>query len=178
MEPFSVRAMVAFSVRLETRAPRDEGGVTSPYDYDAAADELMDRLEDYDGIVTVGPRSWDATVTISAGGPREAADEGVRIIEQWAIKTGMPLWPPVRIEALRQDILGEELERSSLPDLVSAAEAADILGVTPQRVHQLAVEHEGFPVAAYELRVGRLWLRAAIEAFAKRKRRPGRPPRT
>jgi hypothetical protein len=32
-----------------------------------------------------------------------------------------------------------------------------------------------FPEPVYELRTGKLWLRAAIEAFASRQRKPGRP---
>jgi len=166
--------MEPFSVRVEVRAPRDARDARVD---DAAADELMDRLEDYDGIVSAGPRSWDATVTIAAGGPREAAEEGIRVIEHWAAKSGVPSWPAVRVEAIRQDVLAEQLERPPLPDLVSAPEAADILGVRPQRRHQLAAEREDFPAPAYELRAGKLWLRAAIEAFAERKRPPGRPRR-
>ena len=163
--------MEPFSVRVETRAPRDARDVLP----DDAADELMDRLEDYDGVVSCGPRSWDATVTIAAINPRQAAEEGTQIIEYRAAKSGLPSWPAVRIEAIRQDVLAEQLERPALPDLVSAPEAADILGVRPQRLHQLADERRDFPEPAYELRAGKLWLRAAIEAFAQRKRQPGRP---
>jgi len=166
-----VSIMEPFSVRVETRAPRDARDVLP----DDAADELMDRLEDYDGVVSSGPRSWDATVTIAAINPRQAAEEGTQIIEYWAAKSGLPSWPAVRIEAIRQDVLAEQLERPTLPDLVSAPEAADILGVRPQRLHQLADERRDFPEPAYELRAGKLWLRAAIEAFAQRKRQPGRP---
>ena len=163
--------MEPFSVRVEVRAPRDAPDVLT----DDAGDELMDRLEEYDGIVSSGPRSWDATITIDAGDPRQAAEEGTRIITYWAAKSGMPSWPAVRVEAVRQDVLAEQLTRPSLPDLVSAPEAADILGVRPQRLHQLAGEREDFPEPAYELRAGKLWLRAAIEAFAQRKRQSGRP---
>jgi hypothetical protein len=166
-----VSTMEPFSVRMEARAPQGAQDVLS----DAAADELMGYLEDYDGVVSSGGRSWDATVTISAAGPREAAEEGARLIEAWAAKSGMPTWPAVLIEAVRQDVLAEQIEQPSLPDLVSAPEAADILGVKPQRLHQLVIEHRDFPAPAYELRAGKLWLRAAIETFAERKRQPGRP---
>jgi len=163
--------MEPFSVRVEVRAPHDAPDVLT----DDAVDELMDRLEEYDGIVSSGPRSWDATVTIDASNPHQAIDEGARIIEHWAAKSGMPSWPTVLVEAIRQDVLAEQLARPTLPDLVSAPEAADILGVRPQRLHQLADERKDFPEPAYELRAGKLWLRAAIEAFAQRKRQPGRP---
>ncbi len=163
--------MEPFSVRVEARASIcDEDAMT-----DDAADELMDQLEDYDGIVSSGPRSWDVTITIPASNSREAAESGTHFIETWARKAGMPQWPIVRVEVIRQDVLADEVAQPSLPDLVSAPEAAEILGVKPQRVHQLAVEHRGFPEPAYELRTGKLSLRAAIEAFAERKRNPGRP---
>jgi hypothetical protein len=164
--------MDPFSVRVETRAPRDARDVLPE---DAAADDLMDLLEDHDGVVSSGPGSWDAIVTIPADGAREAAEVAAHMIEAWAAKAGMPAWPAVRVEAVRQDVLAEQLERPSLPDLVSAPEAADILGVRPQRLHQLVDERKDFPAPAYELRAGKLWLRTAIEAFAQRKRQPGRP---
>lgn len=164
--------MEPFSVRVETRAPRDARDALPG---DAAADDLMDMLEDCDGVVSSGPGSWDAIVTVLASGPREAADTAATMIEAWAAKAGMPGWPAVRVEAVRQDLLAEQLEHPSLPDLVSAPEAADILGVKPQRIHQLVIEHRDFPEPAYELRAGKLWLRAAVEAFAERKRGPGRP---
>jgi hypothetical protein len=56
----------------------------------------------------------------------------------------MPSWPSVRGEATRQDVLDEDNARPTLPELVSAPEAAEILGVSPQRVHELA-SSPGFP---------------------------------
>ena len=92
--------------------------------------------------------------------------------------TGEPMRghePAVLVDAIRQDVLAEQLARPSLPDLGPAPEAADILGVRPQRLHQLVDERKDLPEPAYELRTGKLWLRAAIEAFGQRKRQPGRP---
>ena len=135
-----------FSVRVETRAPRDARDVLPD---DAATDGLMDLLKDYDGVVSSGPGSWDAIVTIPANDPRDAAEEAARMIEALAAKAGMPAWSAVRVEAVRQDVLAEQLARPSLPDLVSAPEAADILGVKPQRIHRLVIEHGDFPEPAH-----------------------------
>lgn len=64
----------------------------------------------------------------------------------------------------------------ALPDLVSGPEAAAILSVSRQRLHQLVTEHPRFPAAIYQLAIGRLWLRAGIEQFAREwERKPGRP---
>lgn len=49
--------------------------------------------------------------------------------------------------------------------LVGAAEIASMLGVTRQRVHQLA-ETPGFPEPEAVLASGRVWKRTEIEAWA------------
>src|SRR6266545_1460169 len=140
-----------YSVRLETRAPADEHDVTVD---DGAADELMALLEDHDGVVSSGTGSWSATVSRQAPGAVEAAVYGSGLIEKMAGKAGMPAWPVVRAEATRQDVLETENSRPTLPALVSAPEAADILGVSSQRVHELAANKADFPEPMYELRTG------------------------
>jgi hypothetical protein len=167
-----VSVMEWFSVHLETRAPVAAARALAE---DAAADRLMDLLARYDGIVSAGVGSWSVTISIQAAGSREAVLMGAEIIESWAVKAGLPQWPAVRLEAALQDIVDEENARPALPDLVSAPEAAEILGVSPQRLHQIATDNSAFPEPVYELRAGKLWLRAAVEAFASRERKPGRP---
>jgi hypothetical protein len=163
--------MESFSVRVETRAPKDAPDAVA----DEAVDELMDLLEPYEAVVAAGPESWDATVAVLAEDSRHAIEQGYQLIEEMAAKAGLPSWPTVHVEAIRQDVLAEQLAHPLLPELVSAPEAADILGVSAQRVHQMAAENIDFPEPAYELRAGKLWLRAAVQAFAERKRLPGRP---
>jgi hypothetical protein len=165
--------MESFSVRVETRAPKDALDTVT----DDAVDELMDLLEPYEAVVAAGPESWDATVSVLADNSRHAIEQGSQLIEKMAAKAGLPSWPAVHVEAIRQDVLAEQLAHPLLPELVSAPEAADILGVSTQRVHQIAAENTDFPEPAYELRAGKLWLRAAVQAFAERKRLPGRPRR-
>jgi hypothetical protein len=161
-----------YSVYLETRAPAD--GTVAAED---AADALMDLLTDSSGSVSANSRSWGARVSVLARDAREAAEVGVELIQQMAVKAGMPQWPSIRTEAVRQDVLDEDNARPTLPELVSAPEAAEILGVSPQRVHELAASG-GFPEPMYDLRAGRLWLKNAITAYAEqRRRKPGRPAR-
>lgn len=50
--------------------------------------------------------------------------------------------------------------------LVGAAEVAALLGVTRQRVAQLAASGAGFPPPEVELAAGRIWTREAIEQWA------------
>lgn len=60
-------------------------------------------------------------------------------------------------------------------DLITTAEAADLLGVSRQRILQLAADHPGFPTS---VRHGRahLWSADAVRRFDTGwDRRPGRP---
>lgn len=47
-----------------------------------------------------------------------------------------------------------------------SAPAAEELGVTRQRLHQLHRDHPDFPDPLYQLRTGPLWARAAVTTFA------------
>lgn len=163
-----------YSVYAEALAPP---GWTAPADEDAA-DALTDLLEEHSGVVSAGAASWGATVSVPASDVREAAEHGASLIERMAHKAGMPSWPLVRAEAVREDVLEADNARPTLPELVSVPEAAEILGVSQQRVRELS-RARGFPEPAYVLRTGSLWLRAAMEAYAARRpRKPGRPPAT
>jgi len=162
-----------YSVYFETRAPA--GAATAAVEN--AADSLLDLLVGNSGTVSASGSSWGARVSVLAFDAREAADTGVALIQRMAVKARMPSWPSVRAEAIRQDVLDEDNAKPTLPALVSAPEAAEILGVSPQRVHELA-DSPGFPEPMYDLRTGRLWLESAIRAYAERRqRKPGRPRR-
>jgi predicted DNA-binding transcriptional regulator AlpA len=51
--------------------------------------------------------------------------------------------------------------------LVGPAEIGTMLGITRQRVHQLALEDDTFPEPEATLATGRVWTREAVEAWAK-----------
>jgi hypothetical protein len=66
--------------------------------------------------------------------------------------------------------------RPDFPPLASAADTAEILGVSRQRVHQLAASNTRFPAPVARVCTGPLWTVPAIEHFARIwERRPGRP---
>jgi predicted DNA-binding transcriptional regulator AlpA len=174
MESNSIRVLspaTCYSVTMEARAPDSAAA-----DLLGAADLFMDLLQDHDGIVSAGTDSWDVTISVPEDDPVRAISAAAEIIRSRASEAGMPGWPIIRIEAVRQDILEQDNARPTLPDLVSVPEAAQILGVSTQRIHELAHGNVRFPKPAYELKAGNLWLRAAIEAFdARWERKPGRP---
>ena len=61
-------------------------------------------------------------------------------------------------------------------DLLGISEVAKVLGVSRQRVHQLADSDPDFPNPVAKLSRGRLWSRVQISEWDRRKRRStGRP---
>lgn len=160
-----------YSIRVEAQAP---AGVA--HGADDAADDFMDLLADHSGVVAVGDSSWSAIVSVAAADVCSAAARGAGLVTMMAAKAGMPSWPFISAEVMRQDVLKAANERPTMPEIVSVPEAADILGVSQQRVRELAATQARFPKPVYELRTGKLWLRTAIEAYAERRpRKPGRP---
>jgi prophage regulatory protein len=163
-----------YGIHVEARPPADAVDLTVD---EHAADALMDLLAEHDGIVSAGTGAWGATFSLQAPSAWEAVLQGSPLADKLAAKAGMPSWQVVRAEAVRQDVLDEQNASPTLPELASVSEAAEILGVSPQRVRELAATNASFPEPMYELRTGKLWLRAAIDAFAARARKPGRPPK-
>jgi hypothetical protein len=163
-----------YSVLVEARAD-------AAADLDKAAlDAFADAAEPYEAVVTGGSRSWSARIRVEASGAADGAALAAALVSLLAKQAGLPAWPVVRAEAAREDVydedLHDELSRPRLPELVSGPEAAEILGVSVQRVHQLAVEHLDFPAPAYKLRAASLWLRPEIVTFGQRwDRKRGRP---
>jgi hypothetical protein len=165
-----------YSVYLEARSP---GGV-AVIDDAGAGDKLMDLLEEYGGVIAgamAGDTTWAATVSVDADDATAALLVAADLVREMAGKAGLPPWPIARAEVMNATIADEELLRPALPDLVSAPEVAEMLGVSQQRVHELAsVAAVRFPEPAYSLRTGKLWLRPAIVSFESQwDRRPGRP---
>lgn len=115
------------------------------------------------------------TVTVEAATLRQALAAGQRQTDQ--IAATLPgLGQAVRVEALTAAELAAQLRRPTLPPLVGVTEAAAILGVSPQRVDQLAREKPLFPQPVAELGCGRVWTEASITGFAQTdQRKPGRP---
>ncbi|WP_134667864.1 hypothetical protein [Amycolatopsis sp. CFH S0078] len=144
----------------------------------AALGDLTDYLTDYAGVVAGDGRGWEATVTLDVENHDTAVAAALPLVLERAEKAGLQIQPIVRVNAVREDVRDAELEKPNLPALVSGPEAAEILGVNRQRVHQLATQNPRFPKPLYRLAVGSLWDRRAIEQFdAEWERKPGRPPK-
>lgn len=113
--------------------------------------------------------------TVTTGTAQHAASLGVYKADFLRAEVGLPAWPLVRLEVVDADIQRAEQAVSNFPDLVGAQEAADLLGVSRQRLYQLRADGR-FPEPMIELAATPVWLRAAVEQWVERwDRRPGRP---
>jgi len=133
-------------------------------------------LEPLDGSASAAPRGhWTVSGWHDADDPETALHAILvrtrRVLRQHGIQA-----PIVAVETVSENELDARHAIPNYPELVSAAEAAQILGVSRQRVHQLAAEHSAFPPPLYELGAGKLWTAASIRGFALQwSRKPGRP---
>jgi hypothetical protein len=82
---------------------------------------------------------------------------------------------PVEIETVTEQEFYRRADEPTMPELMSAADIAEELGVKRQRVHQLR-HTAAFPAPLAELGGGAVWDAAAVRHFAKNwSRKPGRP---
>ena len=93
----------------------------------------MDALADYHPAVWTSPRGWlSVTITVPAENLRQAAATALAVVEQAAGA------PAVSIDVMATDEFDARAGFVPVPDLVGTSEAAEILGVSRQRVLQLA----------------------------------------
>jgi predicted DNA-binding transcriptional regulator AlpA len=63
--------------------------------------------------------------------------------------------------------------KETVDEVVGVREIAAVLGVSRQRVYQLIESYDDFPAPVATLALGRVWSRAAVEAWhAKHDERP------
>ncbi|HEY2640893.1 MAG TPA: hypothetical protein VGI66_13550 [Streptosporangiaceae bacterium] len=92
-----------WSVTVEARA--DETGHID----DDAVDKFLDLMQPYSGSLSAGgePPRWSTTLSFEAETAADAVAEAARIVTLLAPDAGLPLWPVVRAEAIRADVLDE-----------------------------------------------------------------------
>jgi hypothetical protein len=142
-----------------------EYDLTGGGDVDAIVDWTLATLHDVSPAVAV--EAGRLSVTVSTAG-LDTLDALGRTLD--------------RLKDLETDLVGfatmtdvdanAALEVPAIPPLIGAAEVAEILGVSRQRVHNLYTTNASFPAAAYQLRQGRLWLESDVRSWgAARPRR-------
>lgn len=148
--------------------------LTYPYTDDVAQlDHWSDVLGDDVAVASIPGNATTIALWVEAAGPVAAIHAAT---EQVSPVLGSA---PLGIEAVVEDRYLATANEPTVPELVSSVEAGEILGVSRQRIAQLAGSHARFPKPLYELRTGPLWTRTAIDWFATNvERRPGRPSST
>lgn len=145
-------------------------------DYDLALTEseygvLADRLDRIEvGLFNLPGGMASATYWTDAPDPVKAASVAREHLADYVDAR------PMAIHVVTAAAYEAQSAAPTLPPLVSAPEAAEILGgISRQRVHQLR-SNPHFPAPLFELRTGPVWDARAIEKFAREwDRKPGRP---
>ena len=134
-----------------------------------AARQLRRRLASRQPTFTVAEDSWSVGVQLEADSPNDAVAELLALLDAGA--------PIVHVEATTIAEWQRRLANPAMPDLVGIVDIQEMAGLrTKQRALQVT-ELAGFPPPALRTRAGRLWVRAAVEAFlGDWPRRRGRPP--
>ncbi|MBO0853805.1 MAG: hypothetical protein J2P18_08555 [Nocardia sp.] len=158
--------------------------VTTTIDADVPMDQMdewEDALADVDGVIARRPRVLyaddrtvtDVTVHVDASDDIAAMSRARTLVE-----TVIGSLPVLATDVVDEQLYQDRAEAPTLPQLVSAPEIADTLGVSRQRVHQLR-DTAGFPAPLFVLRTGAIWAASAIDAFARTwTRAPGPRPKT
>lgn len=161
----------------KVRAVRtDDWVITYAFELDPTDDVLdqwADDLESVDASVARVP-GVGVDVTLYADGHLAMLAAADKLVGE---VTSVIRVEPVGVSVTRESVHEVRAESPTMPELMSAAEIADELGVARQRVHQLR-SMATFPAPLAELRGGAVWDAAAVRRFnAEWARRPGRPPR-
>lgn len=140
--------------------------------------EELHRIEEdfthqgYDASTSVQPQLGQWTVTLDGHGQSlgEAVDGALTLAAKFVGDE-----QPVAVESLTFAEYERMADEATLPVLVGASEAGELLGVSRQRVHQLR-SLPGFPAPLVEVAMGPLWDERAMRAFERGwTRKPGRP---
>lgn len=149
--------------------------ITFTYDVDLpidTMDEWEHKLEGFDAAVARIPQRG-VDVTVFAPGELSMYDAINKMASEVSHVVQMP--QPIGLEVLTELEWQHRADAPTMPELMSAAEIADELHVSRQRVHQLR-ETPGFPAPLAELRGGAVWDAAAVRKFNQEwTRKPGRP---
>ncbi|WP_410597868.1 hypothetical protein [Amycolatopsis sp. lyj-23] len=147
---------------------------------DTALEKMADAADERDATVARRELESGVVVTmdvdVSDGGGHEisaAIDWSLKLVRDVG---GCEDAVPADVRYMTLDAYEAEALRPSVPELASAADVAEILGVSRQRVHQLATSNPRFPQHIARVATGPLWARSSIEWFdSVWERKAGRP---
>lgn len=146
---------------------------------DATLDQIADLGDEYDATVARHRDGIGVVVTFNVD-DRDAGQAAIRARTQALdiVNGASRADDVVDLRVITPELYEAEALRPDTPELLASPDVAELLGVSRQRIHQLATEHTRFPAPYLRLGSGPIWTRPAIEHFAAQwDRRPGRPTR-
>ena len=146
--------------------------VTASYVIDPSMDTMDEWSEQFDASVSRVPGRGVVDVTVYAPGDLHPIDVLAKFVEPISDVIHAD---PAGLEIVREPEWQRRAEAPTIPELMSAAEIAEELGISRQRVHQLR-STDAFPAPLADLRGGAVWDAVAVRKFAETwTRKPGRP---
>ena len=162
-----------WSVFVKAQGDDPFGEVMSTERLEAFAEQLLL----HHGVVGGGVGTYDAQFSLEGDDLAAVVAAALAVFDEARAAVGLPAWPYVELETKTEAALDEELAKPPFPEVVGATEAARMLGVSRQRLYQLA-ERDDFPPPMVQLAAGPVWLTDSIRAFeGSWDRRPGRRAR-
>jgi len=138
-------------------------------------DALADALADRHAAATTARRRYGAQFDVDAPTAEKATEVALATFCMAVEKAKLPDWPIIHVELMTVEDQQAALAEPTFPDILGVTEAAQLLGVSRQRLAQLA-SRDDFPEPMVRLAAGPVWLRSSIEWFERRwLRKPGRP---
>lgn len=130
---------------------------------DDQLDQLMDLLDAYSPSLGISPRGlFSVRISLQATNLRQAVDLAQLAIKDALQQVGLPEEPTAVTAMTEAEFLRRE-ETPEAPEIVGTGEAAAIMGVSHQRVGQLAQRLHG-------VKIGKtlVFLRSTVEAAARK----------
>ncbi len=153
----------------------DDWVISLTFDADPDPDTMIsweEQLEGFDASVSRTP-GYGIEVTVYAPGQLTMPEAVAKMMDE--IGHVLELSAPIGMEVVTETEYARRALAPTMPELMSAAEIAEELGVSRQRVHQLR-DSAAFPAPLADLRGGAVWDAAAVRKFDQEwERKPGRP---
>lgn len=141
-------------------------------------DSFLDSLETGAPTMSVGETGYGVQLAVDASDPIEAAKRAQSLLVRAAEHVGLSASPITLLAVQNAALQEEELSTSQLPNLLGVAEVAQLLGVSRQRVSQLA-RSRAFPPPLMALASGPVWTEPSIRRHLDQwDRSPGRKARS
>jgi hypothetical protein len=138
------------------------------------ADDLLKLVREAEPAIAYSPVALTIDFGVEAEYSGDAFARALELIRPAGRAIRFPFTlERVQIETLEE--LARRVEEPNVPELIGVSEAADLLGVTKQRISELA-RNDWFPPPLVDLAAGPVWAKISLEQFRGRwARKPGRP---